>query len=123
MVLVTGGAGYIGGVTVELLRECGEGVVVPDNLSRGHRAVVPADVPLFKKNEVATVAGMASTLGNAGLLFSLLVGALVLKTGYTPFFICLGLPDVISAVVLCTVVKADVGMAEAVEAFERDCNE
>jgi UDP-glucose 4-epimerase len=48
MVLITGGAGYIGGVTVELLRERGEGVVVLDNLSRGHRAVVPADVPFYQ---------------------------------------------------------------------------
>jgi UDP-glucose 4-epimerase len=45
-VLVTGGAGYIGSVTVELLRRRGERVVVLDNLSRGHRAAVPPDVPL-----------------------------------------------------------------------------
>ena len=33
---------------------------------------------LFKRNEVATVAGMAGTCGNAGvLIFSLLMGALV----------------------------------------------
>ena len=33
---------------------------------------------LFKRNEVATVAGMAGTCGNAGvLIFSLLIGALV----------------------------------------------
>ena len=32
---------------------------------------------LFKRSEVATVAGMAGTMGNAGLmLFSLLIGAL-----------------------------------------------
>lgn len=48
MILVTGGAGYIGSVTVELLRTCGEGVVVLDNLSRGHRETVPPDVPLFE---------------------------------------------------------------------------
>lgn len=61
---------------------------------------------LFKKNEVATVAGMAGTFGNAGLLiFSLLIGALVLKIGYAPFFICLGLLDLIGAAVLWTVVK------------------
>ena len=39
MILVTGGAGYIGGVTTELLRDRGEQVVVLDNLMRGHRAV------------------------------------------------------------------------------------
>lgn len=45
-VLVTGGAGYIGSVAVELLRRRGERVVVLDNLSRGHRAAVAPDVPL-----------------------------------------------------------------------------
>ena len=64
---------------------------------------------MFKKNEVATIAGMAGTFGNAGLLiFSLLIGALVIKIGYTPFFICLGLFDVIGAVILWTVVKVEV---------------
>jgi ACS family hexuronate transporter-like MFS transporter len=61
---------------------------------------------LFRRSEVATVAGMAGTMGNAGLLtFSLLIGALVTKIGYTPFFICLGVLDLIGAVVLWTVVK------------------
>jgi len=78
--------------------------------------VITMSSDLFKKNEVATVAGMAGTFGNAGLLiFSLLIGALVLKIGYTPFFICLGLLDVIGAVILWTVVKADVTASEAVE--------
>ncbi len=39
-VLVTGGAGYIGSVTVAQLVARGERVVVLDNLSRGHRAAV-----------------------------------------------------------------------------------
>jgi len=78
--------------------------------------VITMSSDLFKKNEVATVAGMAGTFGNAGLLlFSLLIGALVVKIGYTPFFICLALLDVIGAVVLWTVVKADVKIAEAAE--------
>jgi UDP-glucose 4-epimerase len=46
-ILVTGGAGYIGSVTVELLRARGEEIVVLDNLSRGHRAAVAAEVPLY----------------------------------------------------------------------------
>ncbi len=45
-VLVTGGAGYIGSVTVERLRGRGEDVVVLDDLSRGHRSAV-AGVPLY----------------------------------------------------------------------------
>ena len=41
-VLVTGGAGYIGSVTSEVLLTHGHDVVVFDNLSQGHRAAVPA---------------------------------------------------------------------------------
>lgn len=70
--------------------------------------VITMSSDLFRKNEVATVAGMAGTFGNAGLLiFSLIIGALVVKIGYTPFFVCLGLLDVIGAVILCTVVKEE----------------
>jgi len=50
MILVTGGAGYIGGVTAELLREQGEEVVILDNLARGHRAAVPPEVPFYEGN-------------------------------------------------------------------------
>ena len=61
---------------------------------------------LFKRNEVATAAGMAGTFGNAGLLiFSLLIGGLVATVGYTPFFICLGMLDLIGAVVVWTLVR------------------
>ena len=42
-VLVTGGAGYIGSITSEVLLKRGHDVVVFDNLSQGHRAAVPAD--------------------------------------------------------------------------------
>ncbi len=68
--------------------------------------VITMSSDLFRKNEVATAAGMAGTLGNAGLLgFSLLMGGLVASVGYTPFFICLGFLDLIGAVVLWTVVQ------------------
>ena len=46
-VLVTGGAGYIGSVTVECLRAKGEHVVVLDNLARGYRSAVNRDVPFY----------------------------------------------------------------------------
>lgn len=49
-ILVTGGAGYIGSVTTELLRARGEQVVVLDNLSRGHRAAVAPEVPFYEGN-------------------------------------------------------------------------
>lgn len=47
-ILVTGGAGYIGSVTVEALRSRGDRVVVLDNLSTGHRAAVDGDVPFHQ---------------------------------------------------------------------------
>jgi MFS transporter, ACS family, hexuronate transporter len=68
--------------------------------------VITMSTDLFKKSEIATVAGMAGTCGNAGVLvFSLLIGALVTTIGYSPFFICLGVLDVIGAIVLWTVVR------------------
>ena len=42
-ILVTGGAGYIGGFTVRRLLAKGHAVTVFDNLSAGHRAAVPPD--------------------------------------------------------------------------------
>jgi ACS family hexuronate transporter-like MFS transporter len=68
--------------------------------------VITMSSDLFKRSEVATVAGMAGTMGNAGLLlFSLMIGALVSKIGYSPFFIALGALDLIGAVVLWTLVS------------------
>jgi len=46
-ILVTGGTGYIGSVTVERLRASGERVVVLDDLARGHRASLDHDIPLY----------------------------------------------------------------------------
>ena len=47
-VLVTGGAGYIGSVVAEWLVAQGHGVVVYDNLLRGHRDAVPAGAALVQ---------------------------------------------------------------------------
>jgi len=47
-ILVTGGAGYIGSVTVERLRAKGEQVVVLDDLVRGHREALDRDVPFYQ---------------------------------------------------------------------------
>jgi UDP-glucose 4-epimerase len=49
-ILVTGGAGYIGSVTAERLRETGEKIIVLDDLFRGHRATVDATVPFYQGN-------------------------------------------------------------------------
>ena len=46
-ILVTGGAGYIGSVTVDRLRAKDEEVVVLDDLRRGHRSAVHKDVPFY----------------------------------------------------------------------------
>ncbi len=47
-ILLTGGAGYIGSVTVELLAANHEQLVVLDNLSRGHREAVDAQIPFYQ---------------------------------------------------------------------------
>jgi UDP-glucose 4-epimerase len=47
-ILVTGGAGYIGSVTVERILRLGEEVVVLDNLVRGHRGAISRDVPFYQ---------------------------------------------------------------------------
>ncbi|BCM90215.1 UDP-glucose 4-epimerase [Abditibacteriota bacterium] len=47
-ILVTGGAGYIGSATVELLRQSGRDVVVLDNLVYGHKGALAPDVPLYE---------------------------------------------------------------------------
>src|SRR6202142_3267580 len=47
-ILVTGGTGYIGSVTVERLRAKGEQVVVLDDLVRGHREALDRDVPFYQ---------------------------------------------------------------------------
>lgn len=45
-VLVTGGAGYVGSVSVAALLEAGHGVVALDDLSTGHRAAVASGADL-----------------------------------------------------------------------------
>jgi UDP-glucose 4-epimerase len=46
--LITGGAGYIGSVTTEALREAGRDVIVLDSLVAGHRESVHPDVPFYE---------------------------------------------------------------------------
>ena len=45
-ILVTGGAGYVGSVSVEAFLAAGHEVVVLDDLTTGHRAAVPRDATL-----------------------------------------------------------------------------
>jgi MFS transporter, ACS family, hexuronate transporter len=75
--------------------------------------VITMSTDLFRKHEVGTVTGMAGTFANLGvLLFSLAIGALVTTVGYEPFFIVLGVLDLIAAAVLWTLVKAPAPEAE-----------
>jgi ACS family hexuronate transporter-like MFS transporter len=68
--------------------------------------VITMSSDLFKRSEVATVAGMAGACGNLGVLvFSLLMGGLVASVGYDPFFIALGLLDLLGATILWTLVR------------------
>jgi ACS family hexuronate transporter-like MFS transporter len=68
--------------------------------------VITMSSDLFKRSEVATVAGMAGTCGNAGvLLFTLLIGKLVPIIGYSPFFVALAALDLLGAFLLWTLVR------------------
>jgi ACS family hexuronate transporter-like MFS transporter len=64
---------------------------------------------LFPRNEVGTVAGMAGTSANLGVLISsLLIGGLVSSIGYEPFFVALSALDLVAAVVVWTVIRKPV---------------
>ena len=47
-VLVTGAAGYIGSHALRALARAGHDPIALDNLSRGHRAAVPSEVPFHQ---------------------------------------------------------------------------
>ncbi|MHA6768475.1 MFS transporter [Sphingobium ummariense] len=69
---------------------------------------------LFRKNEVGTVAGMAGTFANFGVLaFSLAIGALVTTVGYEPFFIVLGVLDLVGAALLWILVRSPASQESA----------
>jgi ACS family hexuronate transporter-like MFS transporter len=72
--------------------------------------VITMSSDLFTRSEVATVAGMACTCGNGGLLiFSLLMGGLVTTIGYSPFFVGLAVLDLVGALLLWTLVREPAG--------------
>lgn len=61
---------------------------------------------LFPQDQVATATGISGTAANLGvLIFTLTLGALVDQVGYHPFFILLGLLDIVGAILLWTMVR------------------
>lgn len=61
---------------------------------------------LFPRNEVGTVAGMAGTCANFGILLStLIISRLVDTMGYSPVFIALSALDLVAAIVAWTVIR------------------
>lgn len=68
---------------------------------------------LFRRDELGTVAGMAGTMANLGvMIFTLLIGALVTQIGYTPFFMALAVFDLVAAAILWTLVVKPGGPPE-----------
>jgi ACS family hexuronate transporter-like MFS transporter len=61
---------------------------------------------LFPRNEVGTVAGMAGTGANLGILiFTYELGQRVDQIGYTPVFVLLAVLDIVAAIVAWTVIR------------------
>jgi MFS transporter, ACS family, hexuronate transporter len=61
---------------------------------------------LFRRNEVATAAGLAGFAGNLGVLaFSVLLGGMVDSVGFEPFFVILGVLDLVGAAIIWTMVR------------------
>lgn len=63
-ILVTGGAGYIGGTVAQLLLAAGHTVVVYDNLCHGHKWSIPAGAE-FVEGELADRAGLEQLFSSA----------------------------------------------------------
>ena len=62
-VLVTGGSGYIGSHAVRELLAAGHGVVVLDNLVKGHRTSIPKETP-FVHADIRDAAVLAQTFAS-----------------------------------------------------------
>lgn len=64
-ILVTGGAGYIGSTTADVLIQSGHEVVILDDLSRGHRAAVPSEARLVV-GDIGDREALQALLGEGG---------------------------------------------------------
>jgi MFS transporter, ACS family, hexuronate transporter len=68
--------------------------------------VISMSADLFPRREVGTVTGLAAFVAGLGnFAFTMTMGWLVSRVGYTPFFVALGLGDLIGATLLWTLVK------------------
>ncbi len=61
---------------------------------------------LFRQDEVGTATGVAGLAANLGVLvFTLVLGSMVDRVGYQPFFILLGVVDLVGALLLWTLIR------------------
>ncbi|WP_043283758.1 MFS transporter [Paraburkholderia oxyphila] len=68
--------------------------------------VISMSADLFPRREVGTVTGLASLVAGIGnFCFTMTMGWFVSRIGYTPFFVALGLGDLIGATLLWTLVR------------------
>ncbi|MFM0248742.1 MFS transporter [Paraburkholderia sediminicola] len=68
--------------------------------------VISMSADLFPRREVGTVTGLAAFVAGLGnFSFTMTMGWLVSRVGYTPFFVALGIGDLIGATLLWTLVK------------------
>jgi len=68
--------------------------------------VITLSSDLFPQDQVATATGMSGTAANLGvLIFTLVLGSMVAEVGYQPFFILLGLLDLVGAAILWVLIR------------------
>ena len=68
--------------------------------------VITMSSDLFPQHEVGTATGTAGLAANLGvLIFTLVLGSMVDQVGYQPFFILLGVVDLIGALLLWTLIR------------------
>jgi len=68
--------------------------------------VITMSSDLFPQSEVGTATGTAGLAANLGvLIFTLVLGSMVDQVGYQPFFILLGVVDLLGALLLWTLIR------------------
>jgi ACS family hexuronate transporter-like MFS transporter len=71
--------------------------------------VITMTSDLFPQDQVATATGVSGTAANLGvLIFTLVLGSMVDSVGYQPFFILLGLLDLVGGALLWTLIRKSV---------------